>query len=59
MIVIGKGAKRNQVDYKLSRYACHIIVQNGDPKKEVITLGHAYFAVQTRKMGLTELEYEK
>ena len=59
MIVIGKGAKRNQVDYKLSRYACYLIVQNGDPKKEVIALGQTYFAVQTRKMELTELEYEK
>ena len=59
MIVIGKGAKRNQVDYKLSRYACYLIVQNGDPKKEVIALGQTYFAIQTRKMELTELEYEK
>ena len=59
MIVIGKGAKRNQVDYKLSRYACYLIVQNGDSKKEVIALGQTYFAIQTRKMELTELEYEK
>ena len=59
MIVIGKGAKRNQLDYKLSRYACYLIVQNGDSKKEVIALGQTYFAVQTRKMELTELEYEK
>ena len=59
MIVIGKGAKRNQKDYKLSRYACYLIVQNGDPKKDVIALGQTYFAVQTRKMELTELEYEK
>jgi len=59
MIVIGKGAKRNQEDYKLSRCACYLIVQNGDTKKEIIALGQTYFAVQTRKMELTELEYKE
>ena len=59
MIVIGKGAKRNQVDYKLSRYACYLIVQNGDPKKDVVALGQTYFAVQTRKLELTEMEYRE
>lgn len=58
MSSIGKGSKRKTVDYKLSRYACYLIVQNGDPRKEVIALGQTYFAVQTRKQELTELEYE-
>lgn len=58
MSSIGKGSKRKTIDYKLSRYACYLIVQNGDPRKEVIALGQTYFAVQTRKQELTELEYK-
>lgn len=57
MIEIAKGAQRVQQDYKLSRYACYLIVQNGDSKKEVIALGQTYFAVQTRKQELSEIEY--
>jgi DNA-damage-inducible protein D len=54
MVEIGSGAKREQVDYELSRYACYLIVQNGDPKKEVIALGQTYFAVKTREQELSE-----
>ena len=57
MVQIGSGAKRIQDDYKLSRYACYLIVQNGDSRKEVIALGQTYFAVQTRKQELIEKEY--
>jgi DNA-damage-inducible protein D len=46
-------------DFKLSRYACYLIVQNSDPRKEVIALGQSYFAIQTRKYELlNEIEYE-
>ena len=58
-MVITGDSKREILDYKFSRYACYLIVQNGDSRKEVIALGQTYFAVQTRKMELTELEYEK
>ena len=57
MVKIGSGAIRKQVDYKLSRYACYLIMQNSDPRKEVVALGQTYFAIQTRKQELIEKEY--
>ena len=45
-------------DYKLSRYACYLIVQNSDPRKNVIAVGQTYFAIKTRKQELSELEYD-
>ena len=59
MVNIGSKASRNIIDYKLSRYACYLIVQNSDPRKATVALGQTYFAVQTRKMELTEEEYSK
>jgi len=58
MIKIAKGAKRKVADYKLSRYACYLIVMNGNPQKEIIALAQTYFAIQTRKQELSELEFD-
>jgi len=57
MVEIGSNTRRNVADYELSRYACYLIVQNGDPKKEVIALAQTYFAIQTRKQEISEQEY--
>ena len=57
MINLGKGGQRKVPDYKLSRYACYLIAQNGDSRKKVIALAQTYFAIQTRKQELLEKEY--
>lgn len=54
MVKIGSEAERNIEDFMLTRYACYLIAQNGDPRKEEIAFAQSYFAVQTRKQELIE-----
>ena len=54
MVKIGSGAERKQDDIMLTRYACYLISQNGDPKKEKIAFAQSYFAIQTRKQEILE-----
>ena len=56
-IISGKGKEELIEDFKLSRYACYLIAQNGDSRKKVIALAQTYFAVQTRKQEISEKEY--
>ena len=54
MVKIGSSALKSTLDYKLTRYACYLVVQNGDPRKEIIALGQTYFAIQTRRQELAD-----
>lgn len=54
MVILGSGANREVEDYMLTRYACYLIAENGDPRKEQIAFAQSYFAVQTRKQELIE-----
>jgi DNA-damage-inducible protein D len=54
MVEIGSKTNRPVKDYKLTRYACYLIVQNGDPRKEIIALGQTYFAIQTRRAEVAD-----
>lgn len=56
MVQIGSEAQRQVEDFELSRYACYLIVQNGDPSKPVIANGQTYFAIQTRRQELSDNE---
>lgn len=58
MVDIGSNSIRKIIDYKLSRYACYLIMLNCDAKKRVVSLGKTYFAFQTRKMEILEMDYD-
>ncbi|MCL2403137.1 MAG: DNA damage-inducible protein D [Coriobacteriia bacterium] len=54
MVKLGSGAEKSVTDYRLTRYACYLIVQNGDPRKEIIALGQTYFAIQTHRQEVAD-----
>lgn len=54
MVSLGSGSKREIADVKLTRYACYLVAQNGDPRKEEIAFAQSYFAIQTRRQELIE-----
>lgn len=59
MVELGSGATREVDDYRLSRFACYLIVQNADPSKKNVAMGQAYFAIKTRQKELIEEEEQK
>ena len=56
-IKMPKGAEKTILDYKLTRYACYLVAQNGDTRKKVVALAQTYFAIQTRKQEISEKAY--
>ncbi len=54
MVLIGSDSKREVEDFRLTRYACYLVAQNGDPRKDEIAFAQSYFAVQTRRQELVE-----
>jgi DNA-damage-inducible protein D len=59
MVDIGSGAQRPVPTVYLSRYACYLIIQNADPRKEIVALGQTYFATQTRRQELAEMKNDE
>ena len=59
VLKVGNNAEMEVDDFKLTRYACYLIAQNGDSRKKAIALAQTYFAVQTRRQEITRQEYEQ
>jgi DNA-damage-inducible protein D len=59
MILIGKGGQREVDSVLLSRYACYLIIQNADPRKDIVAIGQTYFAIQTRRQELADQQIEE
>ena len=59
MVALGSGAERPVRTVLLSRYACYLVIQNADPKKEIVAHGQTYFAIQTRRQELADEEIEE
>lgn len=59
MIQIGKGGRREVDSVLMSRYACYLIIQNADPRKNIVAIGQTYFAIQTRRQELADQQIEE